>query len=306
MNKFLPYLYGFFFVLVVSGTGFYLHEHPITIPVQFAAKPCATPIPYTIGTIDPRFKVSEQDVLSHLSEAAAIWNTAAGKTVLVYDPTNAHAMPVNFVYDTRQETVTLGKAIDSTEASQNSERDQITALQQAYLAKQQAYASAIASFNSDSQAYAAEVRRVNASGGADTQTYTRLNSEQAELKQRQTELDAQGKELDTEGKQIQARVSAFNADVRNINSVVQNFNASAAGDFEEGQYVRNSDGTQHIDIYAYKDESELIHSLTHEFGHAIGLEHNSNPASIMFPYNRSGTTLSVDDKAALEEVCGTS
>ena len=303
MNRTPYYLAVFVFLLISIGATAYFYQHPIPAPSFSFAAPCSTPIPYTVGTIDPRFGTTKEAIVARLAEAADLWNTAAGKPVFAYAPDNLHAIPVNFVYDRRQETVTLGKSIDSTEASQTAERAEIEAAQQVYLAAQQAYAAKIASFNTDSQAYAREVRRVNAAGGADRETYDRLQAEQAALKVRQTELNAQGTALNQQGDALQARIDAFNASVHSINAIVDTFNATASGDFEEGQYVRGADGKERIDIYAYKDQAELLHSLAHEFGHALGLEHNQNAASIMFPYNKEGVDLSADDIAALKAAC---
>lgn len=270
--------------------------------LSFSA-PCAKPIPYTVGSVDSRFGLSKSEIVADLAKSSGLWNAAAGKSLLVYAPNDPSAMPVNFVYDTREEAVALGSKIDSTEATQNTERSQLDAEQAQYVAAQQAYASAVAAFNAASEQYASEVRQVNNSGGADPATYARLNAEQARLKQQQQDLETRGQALDQQGTQLQAKIDAYNASVSSINQIVSAFNKNAGGDFEEGQYVRTASGAQHIDIYAYKNQSELLHSLAHELGHAIGLGHNQNPVSIMFPYTTTSTSLSTDDVDALKTVC---
>jgi hypothetical protein len=294
-------------LVALLGIGLYFHERPASFSqaishLPFSA-PCARPLSYTIGTIDPRFNLSKFEIEQDLRTSAKLWNDAAGKTVLAYEPADPNAMPVNFVYDARQQTVVLGSAIDSTEASQTTARAQIQRLQSTYLAAQQAYASAVALFNSRSQAYADEVDRVNGEGGADPATYERLNSKKNALKEQQAALDAQGNALEAQGAVLKQKVDAFNTGVRDINKVVNTFNSTVGGDFEEGQYVREASGAQHVDIYAYKDRTELVHSLTHEFGHALGLGHNSNTASIMFPYNKSSLAFSPEDRADLKAAC---
>jgi hypothetical protein len=303
MKRYAPYLYALVAILVTTGAGFYFHTRPIAIQDFSFSAPCSKPIPYTIGTIDPRFHLTQEQVAEKLSNAADLWNTASGKVVLTYAPEDPKAMPVNFVYDSRQQTVALGQNIDATEASQNAARLELETLQKKYALAQQSYAAAVADFNAASAAYSKEVKRINASGGADQATYDRLQAEQTKLKQQQANLKVQGDALAQQGAELDSRVQAFNANVHQINQVVEAFNSNTAGDFEEGQYVRDTTGKQHIDIYAYKDEAELLHSLAHEFGHALGLGHNENTESIMFPYNKSGTTLSEDDVAALKAAC---
>ncbi|MGE5540764.1 MAG: matrixin family metalloprotease [Bacillota bacterium] len=306
MNRFASYLYVFVAILILLGAGWYIHDHPISVQnLSFPSlsAPCSKPLTYTVGTIDARFGLTREQVVAKLAEAAQLWNDAAGKEVLTYTPDDAHAMPVNFVYDTRQQTLTLGQKIDTTEASQDAERREIETLQAKYLAAQQAYADAVAKFNTESSAYAKEVRQVNASGGADQATYDRLQAEQKRLKQEQADLNTQGDALEQQGNELEARIKSFNASVSQINQIVNAFNSTAGGDFEEGQYVRDASGTTHIDIYAYKNQSELLHSLAHEFGHSLDLDHNQNPASIMFPYNKSSVELSADDLAGLKAAC---
>src|SRR4051812_13605444 len=65
--------------------------------------PCSRAVTYRIGTIDPRFNLTEGQVETLLQNAADKWNTVAGKSVLAYD--QAHGIvTVSFVYDYRQKT----------------------------------------------------------------------------------------------------------------------------------------------------------------------------------------------------------
>ncbi len=302
------FLFGVLGLILLALAGFfayyaYAHRGDLAQVAPFLVAPCSAPIPYTVGTIDPRFSLTKDEVVAHLADAAKLWNDAAGKPLLVYAPSDPGAMPVNFVYDARQQTVSLGQQIDTTEASQNAERDAILRAEQQYAAAQKSYADAVAAFNQKSAAFAAEVKQENANGGANPDTYARLTSEKNDLKAEQQALEDQGTKLDAQAAALKTRINTYNASVKSINQVVNAFNSTAGGDFEEGQYVRDASGTRHIDIYAYKDEAELLHSLAHEFGHSLGLDHNNNPVSIMFPYNKSSATLSPDDLAALAAAC---
>jgi uncharacterized phage infection (PIP) family protein YhgE len=294
-------------ILVACASGsWYLYSHKDFNPVQAIENkihpPCSTPIPYTFGPIDKRFGLTKEQIVQKTKEAVILWNTAYGKDLFVYAPDDTNALPINFIYDRRQQTLALGNAIDSTETSQQAERSNIEAAQAAYKAAGNTYATAVQKFNTDSNAYADEVARVNARGGATQDEYKRLTAEKEALNARQTQLQSQADALKKEGAALSQMIAEYNAKVQDINQVVENYNATAGADFEEGQYVQDAKGRR-IDIYAYKSQGELFHTLAHELGHALGLNHNENPASIMYPYNKSGVTLSTDDIAALHTIC---
>ena len=52
---------------------------------------------WRLGAVDPRFQISEADVLTAAFNAADAWNRAAGRRVLHYD--KAHGIPLKLVYD---------------------------------------------------------------------------------------------------------------------------------------------------------------------------------------------------------------
>ena len=274
--------------------------------IQFVSttfhKPCSVPLRYRIGTIDPRFGLTKEDIVKKLSSATDLWNTGYGKSLFQYASEDESAMSINFVYDRRQQTLTLGSKIDSTEASQQQERAQIQAAQASLSKAQQDYAHSVDALNAQSEQYSSNVQEVNGRGGATPQEYAQLTAQKNALTQKQNTLRTQGDALTQQSNALQAMIEAFNSKVKDINHVVENYNATAGGDFEEGEFVQDSQGKT-IYIYAYKNQNELLHSLAHELGHSLGLDHNQNPASIMFPYNKSGITLSADDLKALQTVC---
>ena len=58
-----------------------------------------------------------------------------------------------------------------------------------------------------------------------------------------------------------------------------------------------------ISIYIDIEKDEFLHTLTHEMGHALDLNHNSNPRSIMNPQTNSVLVPSTEDIKDLDEIC---
>ena len=102
---------------------------------------------------------------------------------------------------------------------------------------------------------------------------------------------------------INTLVKKYNFLVSTANSNIHTINQSAGKEFEEGEYKSDESG-ERINIYEFADEVSLIRVLEHEFGHALGLDHNNNPDSIMYYLNNSkNMDLTAEDIQALRIVC---
>lgn len=215
--------------------------------------PCVTPITYQLVGIDKQFGLSEEKVRADIDEAAAVWNKALGREVLVKGehPT----LPVSFVYTSTQQTV-----------------------------------DSIASIEEDIDQTKAELTKVANEYGALKKQYDALNSRGRATKEMYDQLTSLRDQYNNLRDQI-------NADIARGSSLPQ-------GEVEEGKYIRDADGTR-IYIYAYQDKTELMRTLTHEFGHSLGLEHVENQNSIMYRSSSQSTslTLSQEDVAELTRVC---
>lgn len=232
-------------------------------------RPCASPISYKIGTVDPRFGVSQSQFQDDISQASDIWESGVGKSLFAYDPRGN--VTINLVYDTRQQTTQAESKLRTTidQGAQNAK-----SAKAAYLASQAQYLAA-------RQEYEAEL----AQGRPDEATRQRVN---------------------TLAQQTNTLIDQYNALVDDVNQKVQTFNNDglAGTQFEEGVYVSDNQGRR-IDIYQFDTQTAFIRVIAHELGHALGLDHNNNPDSIMNPVNQSTSmTLSPDDLQALKTECG--
>jgi len=135
------------FVVVLAGGALY-YKYEVT-------RPCANPIVYSIGSIDPRFNTNSAELTTDLAHAAAIWNKAAGKTLFTLAP--AGGVSVNLVYDDREATAKQGVEITQEEAQLDQMRATIDAEKDSATTPQQATA-----VNADIDAFNAKTRALNA------------------------------------------------------------------------------------------------------------------------------------------------
>ena len=284
-------------ILLLAGAGGYY---------LYARTPCHTPIAYSVGALDPRFDLSEQELLDATVKAAALWEDAAGENLFEYK--KGGSLPINLVYDSRQETTQhnsqLSDAIDSTVETADSVKAAYNAAQAKYKAASAAYFAAQAQYQSALAEYNAQVEYWNVRGGAPQSEYKALRSQKAALEERAGAVEQLRLESNTQAQSVNALSARYNELASKANATITVLNQTANREFEEGLYVRSAAGAR-IDIYEFRDKGKLVRVLAHELGHALGLEHNHNPESLMYEINQSDNTEpTAEDLAALKAACG--
>ena len=244
--------------------------------------PCATPKTFRIGTMDPRFNISKEELISDAQEAGSVWKYQ-GMILMKYDPNSQ--MPINMVYDQRQYLDTQINNLNNQVTQQkNSLKPQITDYQQK-----------VAAFKQQSDALNQQIQYWNSKGGASPDVYNNLIAQQKSLQQQATQLQQMADQLNQSTDQ-------YNQQIQQLNQKVDNYNNVLVNKPEEGLYTRDG-ANEKIDIYFNNSRQELIHTLAHEMGHSLGLGHNSNPQSIMYPQTNLVITPSIDDENALAQIC---
>lgn len=291
--------YGAVAVLLAAST--YLFYSSAT---EYFATPCEKPIVYMRGDVDPRFGVSDSELMSALARAADVWNEAAGKTVLAAgEPGTPGGVPVDLVYGTEQKTAELGEAIDQVQVEFEKRKQDVEALRDEFVAAKSAYEVRVARFDEAATAYHEQVRYWNAQGGAPEQEFQALEEEQRRLEKEQEALQGLAQSLNELSDRVNTAVNALNTAARAINAKVGVYNERAGEDFDQGHYQHDGEDAR-ITIYQFDSEEDLTRILAHELGHALGIGHVENPESIMYSYNiGEGLVLSEEDRRALKEAC---
>lgn len=276
---------GFVLVIFVFGFGIaYFVDASIASTVNDALtiSACDRPQSYKIGSIDDRFGIEKDGLLKSVQIAAGKWSDEQGKDLFVYDPDNGD-LTINLVYDDRQAlTSQIGDLHDKLQTEKDNIDPQIAEFEK----RVQDFKGRIASLNE-------KISYWNSRGGAPEGEFDKLYSEQQALKSEQADLDAMAERLNRS-------TNEYNTQVGELNKTVNTFNSAIKVRPEEGLY-NGKDNT--ITIYFMADSKELLHTLTHEFGHALGIDHLSNPNAIMYYQTNNQLDLVQEDKKALAFAC---
>lgn len=268
------------FVFAV-GFLFWQRETLVSRLNYFLKGPCDTPIAYRLGTLDKGYQLSKEAFLAKVGQAEAIWEQPVGKNLFIFDP--QAELVINLIYTERQ------AALDRLERLQSGLSTGKSSLE----AMITEYESLTQNFKIRLEAFNREVASWHQRDGAPPRVYERLIEEQEGLQVEAEQLNALAKKLNLS-------VENYNVQVGKFNQNVQTFNEATQTKPESGLY----DGTvPKVDIYLTASDRELVHTLAHELGHALSLEHFDSSQAIMYPLTSEIIEPSGKELAVLRAIC---
>jgi len=284
-----------------------------------AHAPCAIPVHYALGEVDPRFRFDRFMVEAALIDAVRLWQ-AESEALLFIESEDPRAMQVNLRFDARQQNATERQSmrgqLDRAQGDLEREQAGLQAWSERIDRAQEAHERSVAELAPRLARHEAAVAAWNADPGAGSEAARRaLEAEGAMLR---AELAA----LERTASDLNADVAAYNRraeDARQLaaeaNAQVREYNASAAATpVETGRYSYDYEEGRRIDVFRAASYDELVWVLAHEFGHALGIGHVDEPGAVMHALLHEGgalqpgrgrpVSLAAADRAALAAICG--
>ncbi|MEI9966576.1 MAG: matrixin family metalloprotease [Candidatus Moraniibacteriota bacterium] len=270
--------------------------------------PCKRVIEYALGDVDPRFGIAQGVLKGVVQDAEMPWEQAAGRELFRFRP--EAPLKVNFLFDERQQATLEYAALEAKHSQTAQKQEAIGAaydtLKQSFETKRVAFEQKAATYEADLAAYEKAVQAANNRGGASSEEYAQLSRDRETLQARAKSLNAEQKELNVLVDGINAKAKEEGRVVADLNHDIRAYQDryGAGEEFDQGEYVGNA-----INIYEFRNTDELGLVLAHEFGHALGLDHVENPASVMYylmkDQSQHPVRLTNEDQAALTAFCGT-
>ena len=285
-------------VLTLAGAGTFWYKSTAAI--------CPAPLTYRVGQIDSHFDLDTEAAKQHLAKAEGVWEESAGRELFIYDEKSTFV--VDFIFDERQAEADIETTEQKTLDTKKSENDglvkTIEGLQKEYDSLSESYKKKVSSYEARLTSYNDRVNSYNDQGGAPGDVFSELERERVSLNSESTQLSKKADELTGLANKINELSERGNELVGQYNEEVVEYNKKFgyAREFTQGDYQG-----ERINVYKFSDDAELLAVLTHEFGHALGLEHVEGESSVMYYLLKNTTdapTLSKEDKDAFVAQCG--
>jgi len=272
--------------------------------------PCSEPLEIGVGSLDDRFQLDRVTLGNALRDVADLWSSAMGAPVVAYSE-DAELM-VNLVYAEEQQLTDSERQFRDR---LQSESMSIEMMERRFNERENEYEKKARNYEKEMEELQVSIDRLNQwvnihnrNGGFNEDELRQYDYRKASIDNRSEALERQQAELMKDAETLNRMISDLNRRIEDKNELVDEYNRTFTGErkFTQGAYEWNQNGKS-IQVFQFSSLDELKLVLAHEVGHALGLPHVENPASVMYylmgNQKVNGLALTGEDIEALKAIC---
>ena len=249
-------------IFLIDTPGFYSQRSLIE-----SMNPCERYLTISIGTIDPEFEISREEIEKIALEANNEWESEIRK---LFPGLIEEHITIKFIHNNDTET---GK-------EEYRWKNKIRIIQNSIQKRRLSYISNLQNLHKEWETFEEEVnsydqKRIVWQRNVDVKTIEDLNLLREYLLKKENTLELKKMNLEKEYDELKEMRSARDSLMNEYN---RRFDLKK--EITLGVYERNG-SIKSIEIYYYSNLEQLKSILLHEFGHVYGVKHIENSSSIM-------------------------
>lgn len=300
-----------FFAIVLLSALFFFSYDKAERNAAAGDNECEEPLTYRIGTIDSRFGITKNELKDAMNEAVNLWSDVTGQPLAVYSEKGD--ITVEVIYDERQQMVEgerrFKEKIESEQIRTDMLQNEYDRKLKAFENKSDEYKNLAAQVADQRNELDNWVKQINDAGGFEQSEIGEFEQRKGSLRIKQEQLRYEKQKLEQLASDINSDVEKLNQSIDENNRLIDRYNNDFSGESRFAKATYRWAGKRGvITVNQFLNRQELPLILAHEFGHAVGLDHGTDPESIM--HSQMGgqvlfpeIQLTAEDKAAIRDFC---
>lgn len=273
--------------------------------------PCNEPLTFRVGDIDERFSISKDELIEVIEHVTGVWSDVTGVPAAAYSADGE--VSVHLVYNEQQQLTDREREF----SNRIRERENyVKTLEHNYNEMLERYNVRASIYQDESHQLQRRIDELNEwvsernqGGGFNEEQLQDFERRKNEIDRENSQLNREARQLSEMAEEVNRKLDELNREINRKNDLIREYNTRFSGtkQFTQGTFEWQGN-RKWINIYQFSNRAELELVVAHEMGHALGLDHVENPASIMHHLmggQESGRLiLSHEDRLALRERCG--